>query len=201
MEEYIVVIKGTPEGPYSLEQLKELKIRPGTFVKTPAMDDYKEAHEIPELCEMLGIKAQVRKPQYFASLDVRLLAIIIDYFIVFAVYCVIATIALLFISERNDRIIVALAGLAIIPVTKMIYSIITEASTRQGTYGKFLMGIKVTDESGLPISLGQSLIRNLSKLICVATLGLGYAFGFFDKRQQCIHDKIASTLVIKDRLI
>ncbi len=201
MEEYIVVVKGKPEGPYSIEQLRGMKIKPGTFVKTDAMDDYKEANEIPELCELLGIKSQVRKPQYFASLDVRLLAIIIDYFIVFAIYCVLATIVVLFIGERDQRIIVALSGLGIIPVAKMIYSIIAEASSRQGTYGKVLMGLKVTDESGHPIKLGNSIVRNLSKLICVATLGLGYAFGFFDKRQQCIHDKIASTLVIKDRLI
>ena len=201
MEEYIVVINGKPEGPFSIEQLKGLKIRPGTFVKTPAMDDYKEAHEMPELCELLGIKTHVRQPQYFASLDVRLLAIIIDYFLVFAVYCVLATIAVLFIDERQDKIIVALAGLAIIPFVKMIYSIIAEASVRQGTYGKVLMGLKVCDESGLPITLGTSVIRNLSKLICVATLGLGYAYGFFDKKQQGIHDKIAGTLVIKDRLI
>ncbi|MEJ7692631.1 RDD family protein [Daejeonella sp.] len=201
MEEYKVVIKGKPEGPFSFEQLKGMKIKSGTFVKTEDMDDYKEAHEIPELCELFGIKAQIRKPQYFASLDVRLLAIIIDYFIVFAIYCVLATIAVLFVGERDDRIIVALSGLGIIPIAKMIYSIIAEASDRQGTYGKFLMGLKVTDEFGLPINLGQSVVRNLSKLICVATLGLGYAFGFFDKRQQCIHDKIAGTLVIKDRLI
>ncbi len=201
MEEYIVVIKGKPEGPYSMEQLKELKIRPGTFLKTAGMDDYKEAHEIPELCELLGIRAQVRKPQYFASLDVRLLAIIIDYFLIFAIYCVLATIAVLFINERETRIVVAVAGLGIIPIAKMIYSIIAEASAKQGTYGKVLMGLKVTDETGLPITTGTSVIRNLSKLICVATLGLGYAFGFFDKRQQCIHDKIAGTLVIKDRLL
>ena len=201
MEEYIVVIKGKPEGPFSLEQLKGLKIRPGTFVKTPEMDDYKEAHEMPELCELLGIKAHVRKPQYFASLDVRLLAIIIDYFLVFALYCIIATVAVLFIAERETKIMVALAGLAIIPLVKMIYSIFAEASLNQGTYGKVLMGLKVCDESGLPINMGTSLIRNLSKLICVATLGLGYAYGFFDKKQQGIHDKIAETLVIKDRLI
>ena len=201
MNEYFVVIKGKPQGPYSLEQIKKLNIRPETFVKTVVMDDYKEAHEVPELCELLGISAQVRDPQYFASLDVRLLAIIIDYFLVLAFYCVVAIIAVLFIDEKESRIEVALAGLAIIPVSKMIYSIIMEASPRQATYGKLLMGLKVSDEAGLPINPSRSITRNLSKLICVLTLGLGYASGFFDKRQQCLHDKIAGTLVIKDRLI
>ncbi|MHB1178834.1 MAG: RDD family protein [Daejeonella sp.] len=201
MVEYFVVINGKPEGPFSRERMKELKIRPETFVKTEAMDDYKEAHEIPELRELLGLKSRVRSPQYFASLDLRLLAIIIDYFIVFAVYCIFATIAVLFIDDREARIAVALSGAGIIPLAKMIYSMVMEASAKQGTYGKILMGVKVSDETGLPITLGRSVIRNLSKLICVITLGLGYAYGFFDKRQQCLHDKIAGTVVIKDRLI
>jgi uncharacterized RDD family membrane protein YckC len=201
MEDYFVVVNGKPQGPYPFEKLRELDISSGTFVKTALMDDYKEAHEIPELRNLLGIKAQVRKPQYFASLDIRLLAIIIDYFFVFIIYCILATIVVLFIGEKQLRIIAALAGLAIVPLVKMIYSIIMEASSRQATYGKLLMGIKVTDENGLAISFSRSLVRNLSKLICVASLGIGYAFGFFNKRQQCIHDRIAGTLVIKDRLI
>ncbi len=140
-------------------------------------------------------------PQYYASLDVRLIAVIIDYFLVFAVYCVLATITVLFLSTRESKIAVALSGLVIIPIVKIVYSVIMESSVRQGTYGKVLMGLKVTDESGLPISAGRAVVRNLSKLICVATLGLGYAAGFFDKRQQGLHDKIAGTMVIKDRLI
>lgn len=201
MEEYIVVVNGKPQGPYSLDQLRDMKIKPGTFVKTKGMDDYKEASEIPELCELLGIKSQVRKPQYFASLDVRLLAIIIDYFLIFAIYCVVATVVVLFLTERDTRIIAALSGLVIIPIVKMIYGIVAESSPKQGTYGKVLMGLKVTDEQGNPITSAQAVVRNVAKLICIATLGLGYAYGFFDKRQQGLHDKMAGTLVIKDRLL
>ena len=201
MKEYIVVVNGKPTGCYSLEQMKDLRIKPETFVKTLEMDDYKEAHEIPELCDFLGIKVHVREPQYFASLDVRLLAVLIDFFLIFTIYCVIATVVVLFIDEKQMRIVVSLSGLAIIPVAKMIYSIIMESSARQGTWGKVLMGLKVCDERGIPISTGRSLVRNLTKIISTGTIGLGYLMGFFDKKQQCLHDRIAGTLVIKDRLV
>ncbi len=201
MKEYSVVIEGKPSGPYALAELKGLKIKTGTFVKSEEMDDYKEAHEVPELCEFLGLKAHVSLPQYFASLDVRLLAVIIDYFIIFGIYCVIATAVVLFIDEKQLRIIVSLAGLGIIPEAKFIYSIVMESSIRQGTWGKVLMGLKVSDEKGNPITFSRSLVRNLSKILSTATLGLGYLMGFFDKRQQCLHDRIAGTVVIKDRLI
>ncbi len=201
MNQYYVVINGKPAGPFPLEELNEIQIKSGTFVKTAGMDDYKEAHELPELRQLLGLKEKVALPQYFASLDIRLMAILIDYFMVFAVYCILATIVVVFIDQQQLRIIVSLSGLTLIPIVKLIYSIVMESSSRQGTYGKSLMGIKVSDELGSRITLSQSLIRNVSKLLCVLTLGLGYLMGFFDKRQQCLHDRIAATLVIKDRLI
>jgi uncharacterized RDD family membrane protein YckC len=61
------------------------------------------------------------------------------------------------------RIIVSVAGLAIIPISKIIYSTIMESSARQGTWGKILMGLKVSDEKGAPIAFGRSLVRNLIK--------------------------------------
>ncbi|MEO8795228.1 MAG: RDD family protein [Daejeonella sp.] len=201
MAEYYVVINGKPDGPYSTEELKNLKILPGTFLKTPGMDDYKEAHELAEVRELLGWSKTEVEPQYFATLDVRLLAVIIDYFILFAVYLVLAFLVLAFLTEKDLKIRVAVAGLAIIPIAKLIYGSVMEASSRQASFGKVLMSVKVTDEKGGRISITKSLIRNFSKLICMATLGLGYLMGFFDKRQQCLHDKIAGTLVVKDRLL
>jgi uncharacterized RDD family membrane protein YckC len=201
MKRYIVVINGKPSGPYVLEDLKSLNIKAGTFVKTEEMDDYKEVHEIPELCEYLGLKHQKTLPQYFAGLDVRLLAVIIDYFLIFAIYCVIALIIVLFLEERETKIMVALAGLTIIPIIKFFYSIWMESSARQGTWGKVLMGLKICDEQGNPIMFARALARNLSKIISSGTLGLGYLMGFFNKKQQCLHDLIAGTLVVKDRLI
>jgi uncharacterized RDD family membrane protein YckC len=201
MADYYVVINGKPDGPFKHEDLKNLKILPGTFIKTAGMDDYKEAHELPEIRELLGWKKSAVVPQYFATLDIRLLAVIIDYFILFGIYIVLTFIVVLFIAEKDLKIVVALSGLALIPIVRLFYGSLMEASSRQGTFGKVLMAVKVCDESGTRITPGQSWLRNFSKLLCIATLGLGYLMGFFDKRQQCLHDKIAGTLVRKDRLI
>jgi uncharacterized RDD family membrane protein YckC len=53
----------------------------------------------------------------------------------------------------------------------------------------------------MAISFGQSLVRNLAKILSMATLGIGYVSGFFNKKQQCLHDTIAGTLVVKGRLL
>lgn len=199
--EYTVVINGKPEGPYSLEELKNLNIKPGTFIRTPDMDDYKEAHELPELRELLGFRHQQTAPQYFASFDQRLLAAAIDYFFLMIAYVIVVLILFIFIDQKASRITIALVFLVLIPLAKFVYSSFAEASTKQATIGKRLLDIKVTDMLGNRVPLGVSFGRNLAKTISVIPLFLGYLYSFLNKKQQCLHDVIANTLVIKQRLI
>ncbi|TDQ08740.1 RDD family protein [Pedobacter metabolipauper] len=198
---YTVVINGKPEGPYQLEQLKALNIRPGTFIRKPGMDDYKEAHEFAELRELLGFTYQRTAPQYFASFDQRLLASVIDYFFITIAFVLLALLSFLIIEGQNERIMAIVAGLPVIPIVKLIYSSIAEAGKKQATAGKALMNIKVTDLAGNPVTLGNSFGRNFAKALSAAPFFLGYLYSFLNKKQQCFHDIVANTLVIKDRLI
>src|SRR3569833_3328879 len=76
---YFLVINGKPEGPFSIEQLKEYKIKPDDFLKTAEMDDYKEAHEMQELRELFGFSKQAIIPQYFGNFDQRLMSAALDW--------------------------------------------------------------------------------------------------------------------------
>jgi uncharacterized RDD family membrane protein YckC len=197
--EYILVIKGKPEGPFTLAQLKEMSIKADDFVKTTDMDDYKQAHEVAELREILGFKKEVLL-QYFGSFDQRLLASAIDTFMVSGVCILAVFFASLFISENIFRLSLLLGLLVIIPLVNLVYHIVMESSPKQGTYGKQLLGIKVCDLQGEPITTTHAAGRNFAKILSTLTLFLGYLYSFFNERKQCLHDIVAGTLVVKDRL-
>lgn len=198
---YTIVVNGKPEGPYTLETLKTFKILPGTFIKTPDMDDYKEAHAIPHLRALLGIQQMLTAPQYFAGFDLRLLAAIIDYFLVVMVFTFLALLSFIFIDNSASRIVAIGFGAPAIPLFKFLYGCYGDASAHQGTWGKQLVNIKVTDAYGQRIALGTSIWRNFAKIFSTLPVFFGYLYSFLNKKQQCFHDILAETLVVKDRLV
>lgn len=198
--EYTLVINGKPEGPFTLEELKARKIKPNDFVRTPTMADYKQAHEVTELRQLFGFEKETLI-QYYAAFDQRLLATTVDWLIVTGGCVIPAFVLSLFITSKIWGIAFAFfILLIIIPLAKLVYHIVMESSPRQGTYGKQLLGIKVCDLQGQPINRQQAVGRNLAKTISVFTLWLGYLYSYFNPKRQCLHDVVAGTLVIKDRL-
>ncbi|MGN6638656.1 MAG: RDD family protein [Mucilaginibacter sp.] len=200
MQQYILVINGKPEGPFSVEQLKGMAIKPGDFVKTPEMIDYKEVHESEELRQRFHFQKRTVVPQYFAAFDQRLLASALDWFFIAGFYIIIGFTAIILITDRETRLVIAFSLLALIPLTNFIYHVIMESSPRQATYGKQILRIKVCDMEGKRIGMGMAIGRNLLKIFSLMSV-VGYLLSFFTKYQQCLHDMMAGTLVMKDRLI
>jgi uncharacterized RDD family membrane protein YckC len=75
-----------------------------------------------------------------------------------------------------------------------------ECSGKQATYGKQILKIKVCDMEGARAGLWQIFGRNLGKLLS-SIFFIGYFISFFNRKQQCLHDMIAGTLVVKERLL
>jgi uncharacterized RDD family membrane protein YckC len=67
------------------------------------------------------------------------------------------------------------------------------------TPGKKIMGIKVVKKEGGLVSFGGGILRMVGYLVDSIVFGLpiGFLWAFFDKDQQCWHDKMAGTIVVK----
>ncbi len=197
---YILVVKGKPEGPFSLNELKEHGLNPGSFIKKPGMDDYKEAHELPELRDFFSFNKQYTAPQYFAGFDLRLLASCIDWFLLITFTAAIELLVAVVINQQTTTVKILITNVVLLPILNFIYHLILEYTT-QATFGKRMLNIKVTNLNGLKPSFKQVFIRNVSKMVSTLLLFMGYLYSFLNKKHQCLHDVFANTLVIKDRLI
>jgi uncharacterized RDD family membrane protein YckC len=72
-----------------------------------------------------------------------------------------------------------------------------ESSSWQGTVGKRLMRIVVTDQYGRRISFGRASGRFFAKIVSAITLFVGYLMAAFTERNQALHDLMAATLVVR----
>jgi uncharacterized RDD family membrane protein YckC len=93
------------------------------------------------------------------------------------------------IMRINDHIKFASFILWILIGTVMDSTII------QGTLGKLIVQIKVSDSNGNKISFQKAIIRNLCKIVS-SIFFIGFISTLFDKKYQGFHDKIANTYVI-----
>jgi len=78
-----------------------------------------------------------------------------------------------------------------------IYYITLETSTNQGTWGKQIVGIKVTDLEGNRITVGRALGRYFARALSGCTCGIGFLFPLFTEKKQTLHDMIAGCLSLK----
>jgi uncharacterized RDD family membrane protein YckC len=77
-----------------------------------------------------------------------------------------------------------------------LYYAIMESSKHQGTVGKMILGIKVTDLHGNRIDFARATGRYFAKILSAIIFCIGYIMIAFTKHKQGLHDIIASTLVV-----
>jgi uncharacterized RDD family membrane protein YckC len=92
---------------------------------------------------------------------------------------------------------VALLGLLGSVAFSLLYFIGYETSSKQGTWGKQIVGIKVTDIHGRRISVGRAFGRYFAKILSNMTCGIGYLLPLFTERKQTLHDLICGCLALK----
>lgn len=82
-----------------------------------------------------------------------------------------------------------------------LYNTLFECSSMQGTLGKALLGIKVTDRRGDRIGFFKAAIRSLCKYFIVPLSNIGYLLVLFTKKKQALHDILSGTLVVQSTYV
>lgn len=72
-----------------------------------------------------------------------------------------------------------------------------ESGPMQATWGKRILGLKVTNLAGERITFGQATGRFFGKIVSGMTMYIGFIMAGFTERKQALHDMMASTLVIR----
>jgi uncharacterized RDD family membrane protein YckC len=71
---------------------------------------------------------------------------------------------------------------------------------KSATPGKMVVGAKIVDAKSLGRpSAVQCIVRYFAYLVSMLPLGLGFLWIAFDRRKQAFHDKLAGTVVIRER--
>ncbi len=78
-----------------------------------------------------------------------------------------------------------------------LYYALCESSSWQGTIGKKVLGLRVTDMYGQRINFAKATGRYFGKIPSGLILGIGFIMIAFTEQKQGLHDMLAGTLVFK----
>lgn len=92
-----------------------------------------------------------------------------------------------------------LEGFLLLFFAMWIYYALFEASSWQGTPGKKLLGLYVTDMNGRPLTLWRASGRYLGRKVSDLTFLVGYILAGFTEKKQALHDLISGCLVLRRR--
>ena len=142
-----------------------------------------------------------------AGIGSRFLATLVDTLII-TLLQVVTVVSLVLILNALDASILGNASAWVIALFGLLlfvfywgYYIFFEMLWNGQSPGKRWTGLRVIRSDGTPITLSESLIRNLVRIIdfLPATYGIGVITMFIDKQSRRLGDIAANTLVVHDR--
>jgi uncharacterized RDD family membrane protein YckC len=160
----------------------------------------------PPECDFVGVPDQLefsndngaKKPGY-ASFGQRFLAFLLDgvilYGFLWLFFFIVLYLIILFVP--NDLHFTTMNYYLVLQILTIptLYFALQESSAYQATFGKRIMGIKVTTLEGGRIPFGHALIRYVCKIPSAIPLFGGFLMQPFTGKKQALHDMLAKTLV------
>lgn len=105
-------------------------------------------------------------------------------------------------QEPSPELVFAILGsvfiyIVLAVVGQWLYEALLTASSWQGTIGKHILRLKVTDQAGNRIGFGRATGRFFAKILSGMIMYIGFIMIAFTDRKQGLHDTLAGTLVMR----
>jgi uncharacterized RDD family membrane protein YckC len=82
-------------------------------------------------------------------------------------------------------------------IAQWLYYALLQSGNMQATLGQRLFRIKLISLNGNKVNFGQATGRFFASYLSAFLFGIGYLMFFFNDKNQCLHDRLAGTLVIE----
>lgn len=135
----------------------------------------------------------------YAGFWKRLLAFVVDLGVTSLIFFALAIILPILLGPRlgvpRGSVILAAGTVAWLAVT-WLYWALMESSSKQGTVGKDLVGIMVTDAEGNRMSFGKATVRHFAKVVSALPALAGFVMAGFTAKKEALHDLITGSRVV-----
>ncbi|WP_262148221.1 RDD family protein [Chryseobacterium foetidum] len=97
-----------------------------------------------------------------------------------------------------DVLVIILPAMLILVLPGWLYFSLMHSGTDQQTLGQKAANIKLLSTDGMKVNFGQATGRFFVNILNVMTFFIGFFMFFFNRRNQCLHDSISSTIVVSE---
>jgi uncharacterized RDD family membrane protein YckC len=147
-----------------------------------------------------GIVFEARRHRVRAPFSLRCGALLVDYTLAVAVIAFTTLLARTVggsVRWTGEAMLTAgyLLSLCALLLNFLVLPVFTGA-----TVGKWATGLRIERMSGERLGFGHATLRHtVGYLVSLLTLGLGFLLAAFDAQGRTLHDRIAGTIVVRER--
>ncbi len=152
---------------------------------------------MPHVSHLPGEYAPIWRRFLAAMIDISIVLLVVLPGVIAFFWVVEVITGLVGMDRENSRQLAGIAAVLLGLVGDWLYHARMQSSSRQGTYGKQFMGLRVTGLGGEPISFGQATGRHFAKFLSTFALMVGFLVAAVTRKKQALHDMVAGTLVVR----
>ncbi|HEY0098049.1 MAG TPA: RDD family protein [Pyrinomonadaceae bacterium] len=143
---------------------------------------------------------EARRRRVRAPFSLRCGALLVDYTLAVAILAFTTLLARTLSGGANWTGEAMLATGYLVSLAVLLLNFLVLPVFTGTTVGKWATGLRIERLNGEPLGFGHATLRHtLGYLVSLLTLGIGFLLAAFDAEGRTLHDRIAGTVVVRER--